>query len=203
MPAPVLIGPQPSTPGLISSAQSRTREIPQDLLMEASHRLGIMALMAFVLWIVANVLWRATFPAFHPGVKAPPLGIPDLIVVVSAAASLALWIFIRRSHRSPEFFLNLGLAYLVITCFSVALVMHWGLPTVQHLEPMISWVGVVILMFAAVLPVDPRKMLAAGLVGAAMSPVAMAITNVHGLGVADAAKIGMLMHYPDFLLAGI
>ena len=171
--------------------------------MEASHRLGIMALMAFVLWIAANVLWRATFPAFHPGVQAPPYGIPDLIVVISAAASLALWIFIRRSHRSPEFFLNLGLAYLVITCFSVALVMHWGLPTVQHLEPMISWVGVVILMFAAVLPVDPRKMLTAALIGAAMSPVAMAITNVHGMGVADAFRIGMLMHYPDFMLAGI
>ena len=171
--------------------------------MEASRRLALMAMMAFALWIIANVLWHATFATFHPTAPSPGFRAPDVITIVAAAASIGLWLFIRYTHKSPRFYLNLGLGYLVLTCFAIALVMHWGLPAIQPLEPMISWTGVVILMFAAVLPVDPRKMLIAGLVGASMNPIGMALTHVHGLGTLEALKIGMLMHYTDFMLAGI
>jgi eukaryotic-like serine/threonine-protein kinase len=203
MPTPQLIGPQPSTPGLLSSGRGHKREIPPDLLMEASQRLGIMALMAFVLWIVANLLWHATWPAFHPGQPVPGFRAPDVISIVGALSSAALWLFIKKSNRSPYFFLNLGLGYLVLTCLEVALVMHWGLPTGEPLQPIISWVGVVILMFAAVLPVAPRRMLIAGMIGAAMNPLSMVLTDVHGLGVGDSLKTGLLMHYTDFMLAGV
>ena len=171
--------------------------------MEASRRLALMAMMACVLWIVANLLWRASWSWFNP--DAPPLGFrtPDMITVVAAASSLALWLFIRRTNRSPRFYLNLGLGYLVVTCFAVAVVMHWGLPATESLGPVISWTGVVIIMFAAVLPVEPRKMLLAALVGASMNPLAMVITRVHGLDALDALKTGILMHYTDFMLAAI
>jgi serine/threonine-protein kinase len=203
MSSPILIGPEHSTPALLSSAQSRRREVPQDLLMEASRRLALMAMMAFALWIIANILWHATFATFHPTAPNPGFRAPDVITIIAAAASLALWLFIRHTRKSPQFYLNLGLGYLVLTCFAIALVMHWGLPTIQPLEPMISWTGVVMLMFAAVLPVNPRNMLIAALIGASMNPVGMALTHVHGLGTLDALKIGMLMHYTDFMLAGI
>ena len=203
MSSPILIGPEHSTPGLVSSARSKKREVPHDLLIEASQRLALMAMTACVLWIVANLAWRATWPSFHP--DAPPLGFrtPDMITIIAAAASLALWLFIRRTSRSPQFYLNLGLAYLVVTCFAVAVVMHWGLPETESLGPVISWTGVVIIMFAAVLPVEPRKMLIAALVGASMNPLAMMLTRVHGLDALDALKTGLLMHYTDFMLAGI
>ena len=171
--------------------------------MEASRRLALMAMMAFALWIIANILWHATFATFHPTAPNPGFREPDVITIIAAAASLALWLFIRYTRKSPQFYLNLGLGYLVLTCFAIALVMHWGLPSIQPLEPMISWTGVVMLMFAAVLPVNPRNMLIAALIGASMNPLGMALTHVHGLGTFAALKIGMLMHYTDFMLAGI
>lgn len=203
MSSPILIGPEPSTPGLLSSARSKSREVPEDLLLEASNRLALMAMMAFVLWIVANVLWHLTWGAFHPGQADPGFRAPDTITIIAAASSLGLWLFIRRTRKSPQFYLNLGLGYLVVSCFAVALVMHWGLPTTESLAPMISWVGVIILMFSAVLPVKPHHMLIAALVGASMNPLAMMVTHVHRLGAVDALATGLLMHYTDYMCAAI
>ncbi|MEO8192822.1 MAG: serine/threonine-protein kinase [Gemmatimonadales bacterium] len=204
MPAPVLIRPLPdSTPGALSSARGHKRAIPQDLLREASHRLAVMCLLAAALWIVATVLWHLTWVPFHPGQKWPGLRAPDAIAAISAAASIGLYFYIRRSDRKPEFFLSLGLAYMVLTCLAIGLVMHWGLPMTEQLAPSISWIGVVLLMFAAILPIEPRNVLIAALIGASMSPLAMVISRVHGLSAMDALKTGMLMHYPDFLLAGV
>ncbi len=162
-----------------------------------------MALLAAILWVVATVLWHLTWPYFHPGQSWRGLSTPDAVVAVAASSSLALYFYIRRADKPPEFYLTLALWYMIFTCFDIGLVMHWGLPLSEKLQPSISWVGVVLLMFAAIAPNAPKRMLIAGLIGASMNPLAMAFTQVHGLGTWDALKTGILMHYPDFLLAGV
>ena len=201
MPSPVLIGPQASTPGLLTSTRSKKRAIPTDLLREASQRLGFMCLMAGTLWIVATVLWHLTWPALHPGQAWPGIKASEWLGYVSGIASFGLWLFIRRQQQPPEFFLKIGLIYMILTCFSIGMVLHWGLPLTERMSVQVSWVGVVVLLFAAVLPVEPRSMLVAALISVAMNPLTMIITHVHGLSTVDAAKAGVLMHYPDFMLA--
>ncbi|HKY97788.1 MAG TPA: serine/threonine-protein kinase [Gemmatimonadaceae bacterium] len=201
MPSPVLIGPQPSTPGLVTTARSRKRAIPQDLLREASQRLAIMCLMAAILWIAATILWHVTWPSLHPGQTWPGIKASEWLGYASGIASFLVWLLIRRQKWEPEVFLKIGLAYMILSCFSVGMVMHWGLPESEMMMVQISWVGVVILMFAALLPTEPKVMLVAGLAAAFMSPLTMIITHVHGLSAIEAFKAGMLMHYPDFLIA--
>jgi serine/threonine-protein kinase len=162
-----------------------------------------MSLVAGVLWIVATILWHATWPAFHPGRPIPGVSAPDWIAIASSVASLGLWFFIRRSQRKPQFFLDLGLGYMVLTCLAIGLVWHLGRPLSETLQPEVSWIGVVLLMFAAVLPVDPRNMMIAAVVGASMGPLTMALTHVHGLSTLAALKTGLLMHYSDYLVGGI
>ena len=199
---PELIQPQPtSTPGSLGRAGDRA--IPADLLREASQRLAIMALLAAILWIVATVLWHLTWGPLHPGQPLPGFRLPDVIAIVSSASSLGMYFYIRRGDRAPEFYLNLGLSYMVLTCFAVGVVLHYDLPLTERLQPAITWVGVVLLMFAAIAPNPPRRMLIAGFIAAAMNPLAMMVTNVHGLGTAGALKVGMLMHYPDFIIAPV
>ncbi|HZJ00107.1 MAG TPA: serine/threonine-protein kinase [Gemmatimonadaceae bacterium] len=196
-----MVRPEQSTPGSLTSRASRKREIPADLLREASQRLALIALIGGALWIVATVLWHVTWEPLHPGQAYPGIKAPESLSYAVGAGSFGLWYFIRRSNRRPGFFLNLGLAYMIFTCACIGLVMHWGLPESEDLVVMISWIGVVVLLFAAVLPVNPRHMLVAGLISASMNPVMMTVTHVHGLSTFDAAKQGIFMHYPDFLIA--
>src|SRR5688572_5791748 len=203
MSRPELIGPlAPTTPGATRS-RSTSRAIPADLLREASRRLSIMSLMAAILWILGTVLWHVTWLYFHPGQAWRGLSQPDGVAALGAMSSLALYLYIRRREREPPRLLRLGLVYMVVTCLAIALVMHIGLPMSEPLLPQISWIGVVLLMFAAIIPIHPREMLVASLIGAAMSPIAMVVTEVHGLSPLDALTTGLLMHYTDFLLAGV
>ncbi len=201
---PDLILPMPgSTPGGGSRVRTGDRAIPTDLLREASQRIAIMALLAAILWVVANLLWHATWPAFNPGQPRPGFRTPDVICIGAVLVSLSLYFYIRRSKRSPQFFLNIGLGYMVVTCLAIGIVLHWGLPATDPLQPAITWIGVVMLLFAAVAPNDPRRVLVASLIGAAMGPVSMALTHAYSMGAVEALRAGLLMHYPEFLIAGI
>ncbi|HEX2724054.1 MAG TPA: serine/threonine-protein kinase [Gemmatimonadaceae bacterium] len=197
------IGPQqPSTPGSRTPG-GQSRAIPPDLLRDASKRLEIMSLTACVLWVVGTVLWHLTWPSFHPGRPSPGFRSPDAVVTISALCSLGFYFYIRRQKQSPEITLRIGLGYMILTCLAVALMMHIGLPHSEPLDPQISWNGVVVLMFAATVPIAPRHMVVASLVGVSMAPLAMMFTRVHGLAPLAALERGVLMHYSDFLVAGV
>jgi tRNA A-37 threonylcarbamoyl transferase component Bud32 len=201
---PGLIQPLPSaTPENAPAASAPDRRLPADLLREASNRVAIVALLSAVTWVVADVLWHLTWPYANPGRSWPGFSAPDGVAATAAALSLALYAYIRKADKPPEFVLRLALGYMILTCFALGLTMHWGLPLTSRLQPSISWVGVVFLIFAAIAPNDPRRMLVASLIGASMNPLAMVLTNVHGMGAGAAVRTGLLMHYQDFLLAGI
>ena len=51
-----LIGPSVRTPAGTGATGPGPRTLPQDLLHEASRRLGIVALLGAVLWFVSTVL---------------------------------------------------------------------------------------------------------------------------------------------------
>src|ERR1700693_6140417 len=102
MPNPELIGPLPqSTPADIrSSSRGRTRDLPPDLLREASRRLGIMSLLAAVLWVVASVFGHLAYHAMSPGdAKWMQFSMPDGVAVAVVVISLALFAYARRSQR--------------------------------------------------------------------------------------------------------
>jgi serine/threonine-protein kinase len=94
--------------------------------------------------------------------------------------------------------------YLVATAFAIALIFHLtGLPgSGAAVLPEISWVGAILLMFAAIVPTPPRKMLIAGIIAASMNPIAMLIARARGLWDFGPASMALLMHYPDYILVG-
>ena len=200
-----LIGPPPvSTPATLTRSRSRYRDLPDDLLRAASLRLGIMSLLLGTLWVVgvagghlaARALGRQQWMA---------LDIGDGIAFVSVLLSVALFVYTRRrADRDPRFVLDLGLVYLVATAFAIALIFHLtGLPGGgTAVLPEISWVGAILLMFAAIVPTPPRKMLIAGIIAASMNPTAMLIAKARGLWDFGPASMALLMHYPDYILVG-
>jgi serine/threonine protein kinase len=199
-----LIGPQPvSTPATLTRSRSRFRDLPDDLLRAASLRLGIMSLLLGALWVVGVAGGHLAARALGRP-QWMELDIGDGIAFVSVLLSVALFAYTRRSaDRDPRFVLDLGLLYLVATAFAIALIFHLtGLPGGAAVLPEISWVGAILLMFAAIVPTPPRKMLIAGIIAASMNPIAMLIARARGQWDFGPASMALLMHYPDYILVG-
>src|SRR4051812_25979819 len=106
MTTPVLINREHSTPGFLTSGHLKRRSIPQDLLREASKRLGIMCMMAAILSLIGNILWRVTWPSLHHGAPLPGIQGPEILSYGITVISLALWFVARRKSARPEVFLK-------------------------------------------------------------------------------------------------
>jgi serine/threonine-protein kinase len=205
MSKPELIGPTPgaSTPADLKRSRDRGRGLPDDLLKAASLRLGIMSLLFAALWVVGEVAGHLAAQALHPESRRwLRVDVTDGIALGAVILSLALFAYTRSGERGPRFVLDLGLMYMVATSFAIALTFHLGGPATGMVLPEISWVGAVVLIFAAMIPTRPRKMLLAGVIAASMNPIAMLIAKAQGNWDFGPWTRVLLMHYPDYILVG-
>lgn len=197
--------PLGTTPAELKGSRGEPRPLPADLLREASRRLETMLLLASVLWVVGPALAHVALRALSPlDPRWRSLGPTDAVAAVSAVGSLALFAYIRRSHRDPRFILDLGLAYMILSAAALGLLIHWETPPAGWtVAPMISWIGAIVLMTAAFVPSPPAKMLVAGLIAATMNPVGMLIGRARGVIQFGPLSDIMVMHYPDYVLVGV
>ena len=206
MPDLRLIGPLiRSTPAGIKRALGQSRALPNDLLREASRRLGITALLVAVFWTVATIADHlAIRMQTHGSPRWLELGPDEAFAAIGISASLALYAFSRRTDRDPAFVLDLGLVYLVVIGFTIGLMIHWHpVPSSWPVSPVISWVGVAVLIFAAIIPNTPVKTFVAGFVAVSMNPLSMLIAKARGTWDFGAPANALLMHYPDYLIVGV
>ena len=163
-----------------------------------------MALIAAVLWVIGTITGRLAWTALHPEAQIwNRLSGNDVIAATAALLSLGLFLYTRRPNRDPERVLQLGRWYLVVTSFDLGLITHWFPPTGEPLEPMISWAGAVVLIFAAIVPTPPKKMLVLGLIVVSMQPLGMLVGRARGIWDFDSPLDALLMHHPDYLLVGV
>jgi serine/threonine-protein kinase len=199
------IGPRPvSTPAALKRSGGRSAELPEDLLRAATQRLGVMSVLFAVLWVVGVTLGHFAGHVLNP--DNPRWFLPDVsdaIAGLAVAVSVALFAYTRNSNREPRFVLDLGLGYMIFTALALGATFHVGQPPPGwSISPQISWIGAVVLMFAAIIPTTPRKMLVAGIVAVSMNPVSMLVARALGGFHFEATGTVMLMHYPDFILVG-
>ncbi len=199
--------PRTTTPGGLRLARGQRSALPDDLLRAASRRLGVASLLGAVLWAVGTITAHMNERWFH--LHIPPsqvvllaIGTPaDVIAGASVLISLALFFYSRKASRNPRVILELGIGYMVLTALALALIFHWGQKPLGAVpSPEISWVGAVVLIFAAILPCSPRRMLIAGLAAASMNPLSVLL--VQDAGRWDFGNAAML-HYPDYVLVGV
>jgi serine/threonine-protein kinase len=164
-----------------------------------------MALVGCALWTLGTGLGHLAEWSMAPnGGQALRFTGPDGIAAASIVVSALLFFYTRRHERNPENILNLGLAYMVFTAFALGLTFHWApVPDGWNISPVISWIGAVVLMFAAIVPNTPAKTLLAGFIAVSMNPVGMLIARARGLWNFESPADALLMHYPDYLLLGV
>jgi len=199
---PRLIGPEKvTTPADLRSSRGYRRRLPDDLLESASRRLAVISLTCAILWVVGTVLFHGAAAQSDPAWSSWKSS--DWIVGAGTVVSLAMFGYARRSQREPEVILDLGLFYLVFLAFSIGLMLHWEPMKQREPIPLLSWTGVVVLIFAAILPTSPRKMLVAGLISVTMNPIGMLIGKARGVLDDKSFADVVVMHYQDYLLVGV
>jgi tRNA A-37 threonylcarbamoyl transferase component Bud32 len=183
----------------------RVREIPEDLLREASNRLAIISLIGVVLWLIGWAADHIVMRALDPSDPAwRQLHFRDAIAAVGLLTSLGLYLYSRKPGRDPRRMLDLGLLYLIFTALDIALIWHWDAGARStSLQPTFSWSGTLVLMFAAILPNPPWKTLVAGLIAASTNPAGMLIARAAGSWDFGPTSSVFLMHYPDYIMVGV
>jgi serine/threonine-protein kinase len=170
--------------------------LPEDLLQQAARRLGLICAIIAGLWIAELLLGHLviTIPTRYPDVKIFRLF--EIIGAISLTVSLGLFWFARSSGRDPRFLLNLGLAYEVLIALSIGL-LDWAYNTPVGL----SWMGIIILIFAAIIPAPPAKTLMVALLAATMDPLGALIWKAAGQQHVPGAGDVFLHAFPNYLLA--
>src|SRR5919106_6629393 len=173
-------GLRPATPSQLIDAElgldqtaAEHRGLPEDLLRQAARRLGIICLVATGVWITNLLLVHFVYAV--PGTVSPEhvasyrqrLAVYDWVGVFNVLLSLGLFWYIRSSQRSPRRILDLALGYEVLLALSVGVLDYAEGGPVEG----VSWIAVIILLFAAVLASTPQKTLITALVAASMGPV--------------------------------
>src|SRR3954453_20248539 len=201
-----LIGPVPeSTPAGTGPSRASSRSLPYDLLKDAKKRLEIMSLLAAALWILGTLGDRIALLAMTHGDRTWLHWQPtDAITISGVIISLAIFFYLRKSNRDPEFMLDLGPVYLVSMGLLLGLLIHWfPVPSTWPISPMISWIGAVVLMSAAIIPNSPMKVLLAGLMAVSMNPLSMIIAKARGTWDFGPISNVLVMHYPDYIMVGV
>ena len=202
-----LIGrPAGETPVELRTTPGRQRRLPDDLLRQASQRLAIMALVAAVLWTIGPVLAHLALYLQSPGdARWARFEAIDWIAAGCVVVSVALFLFLRRGSLDPSFVTDLALVYMVAMAFAIGVLIHYGPPSAARPPPtpMITWIGPLILMFAAIVPAAPWKMLVAGLLAASMDSIGMLVGRSLGSYDFGPYRNLLLMHYPNYLLLGV
>ncbi len=196
-----IVPPPRTTPAGLSSSPRHPRELPEDLLRDASRRLSIIALMSAALWVLGTVLYHVA--VYQTDARWSGWQPSDTIAVVCAAVSVGLFAYTRTSERDPRLLLDVGLVFMVFISIGTGLMLHWDPGHTMTVIPTISWLGAIVLMFAAVLPTTPGKMLVAGLISVSMNPVGMLIAKARGTWDFGPLSNVFVMHYQDYLLVGV
>jgi eukaryotic-like serine/threonine-protein kinase len=183
---------------------SGRQTLPDDLLREASRRLGVLCLISACVWAANSLLLNFVYAV--PGTVAPERvawywkwqTLYDLVIATNILASLGLFWFTRRRRRNPHLVMDLALGYEVFTALSVGLL--------DYAEPGptegVSWIAVIILLFAPMIPTTPRKTLVTALLATSMGPVGALIWKSLGAEPLGLRQI-LVLSIPNYLCAAM
>ena len=177
-------------------------ELPDDLLREATQRLGILAMVWAGLFLIGIVMNDLVAPLLHlPMRDLIPWGrAADAVAVLSIALSIWLWRYTRRLTCRPRLALDLALGYEVLLALGIGIVNQWE---PHHLlAGRLSWICVLVLLFPMLVPNTPQKTLIASMIAASMDPLGLLIAHLRGLETPTLAVI-LWNYLPNYVCAVI
>jgi len=155
--------------------------LPRDLVEAASRRLGILALIWAGLWALALVVNNFLDPVISPGQRLDDaFPVPgNMVAAVMIAVSAALFLYTRHQACDCEMSLTLGLVYEVALAAAIGFLNQ---VTPNTTTEGVSWICVLILVHAMVVPSGRGSILFAGAIAASMDPFGALVAWLRGTG---------------------
>jgi serine/threonine-protein kinase len=136
-----------------------------------------------------------------PGGVPYPVWKPNLIEGIGVAISILMFLYTRYSRHSALVKTEVGLVYLVLSSFGIAMLNTWVMTPPTTAEMMkLSWITIAILVYSMIAPSSPRKMLVASMVAASMDPLGVWFAYLRGVPVPSVAQTFML-YLPNYVCA--
>jgi eukaryotic-like serine/threonine-protein kinase len=189
-----MIEPRPPTPAG-SMQGTGTTPLPDDLLAAQCVRMALMYAVGAGLWTMGLVMGSLVLPDVN---QFGPYAVH--IKTVGILTCLAMLAYARLSPCGHPRKITVGLTFLVVNAFLIALLNSW---TEQPLtfRPL-SWIAIVIVVYAMIAPSTPRKMFVASMVAATMDPLGVWLAHRRGLPV-PSVLMTFAMFYPNYACAVI
>lgn len=172
------------------AAHSKSLDLPPHIVRRAVRRIRFVAALSIfiqvVFWAFLNLL-EGDLPG---DLRQPLQWIPNVAIIVS---SLAILLLSHRERLAPKRVITLGLGYLVIVSYAIALSQYWdafsGIPATMIDADLIglSHVAVWMLFYTVLVPTRPSRVLIALLVSATAVPVTYVLMVQHN----DAPSLGL------------
>jgi serine/threonine protein kinase len=174
-----------------SGGRGLSSGLPADLLEQVRGRVRLLAGFVFVGACLDPTLFLISLAVGVLRGDTPPAeffaSIPfRLVDAAMAAASAGLWWVARSRHVSPSRLYNLGLAYEITICFTLALTTYWQFYLAKGVVAGLTWVPAVVILFPLIMPGPPRRMLLGAIAAAAMGPLALLVLDLWGKVPSDA-----------------
>ena len=157
--------------------------LPSEVLAQTCRRIYSVAIAFALLWSIPLLLFLLIAPHVDnlPMLAAQLWPMPGAAIAgTGLACSLLMLVISPRFSRHPEVQLFLGSAFLVLTAFLFGLLEYW-VPDFTRPQP--AFIGIAILAYSSIVPNEPGRTLAVGLLAATMAPLALLITGLRGIDV--------------------
>lgn len=191
-----VIAPRLPTPVTPSAPQSSVR-MPDDVVAEQLKRLRLSALVSGGMWLMGLVMDGALFPlVLETPINLRVIGI-EVVAVLFAVTVYLHTCYSRRADRTKA---DSGLVLMLLNSAGIALFETWARDPVYYAPGQLSWIPIVILLSAAVMPGPPRPMLVAALVSASLGPLGIWFAHLRGVAVPSLAET-LIMVLPNYSCA--
>jgi eukaryotic-like serine/threonine-protein kinase len=189
----------PGTSGVRDSRVASSR-LPDDLISEQVRRLAIFAVVGAALWGYGFLQDAVLLPATPRPPAWAKMHVP--VEIFGIVMSAAMFVYVRYAAHSAQTKIHVGLGYMILSTALVAYFNTWVSSATEAQINQLSWNTLAILVSSMILPVPPRRMLAASLVAASTDPLGVWLAHLSGMPVPSVTQT-LLLYLPNYVCAAI
>jgi tRNA A-37 threonylcarbamoyl transferase component Bud32 len=181
------------------SGASGTGVLPADLVTEQGRRIVLFAGVAAFFWTFGLLMDGIVLPA-TVGVQAPMATV--VVELAAVVITFAHFVYLRFVHVMPSAECKAGVWVMLLNAVLITLLELTHLEMIAHAVAHPSWIAILILTAAMIMPATPRRTLIGSLVAASMGPIGMALIGATGRAVPPLSTI-VVLYLPNFIWAAV